>query len=65
MSRNCGKSWKYRLCGFAYRKRKFARKFSCIRNSLREVYLILNPDCHHQTDSRRHPRSSHSRDFWH
>ena len=46
MSRKCGKSWKYKLCGIAYRKRKFARKFSCVRNSMREVYMILNPAPH-------------------
>ncbi|WP_418541148.1 hypothetical protein [Massilistercora timonensis] len=47
MNRNCGKSWKYKLCGFAWRRRRFARKLGHIRNSLQEVYLILNPGCRH------------------
>ncbi|QDW72659.1 hypothetical protein FND36_00605 [Lachnospiraceae bacterium KGMB03038] len=65
MSRKCGKSWKYKLCGIAYRKRKFARKFSCVRNSMREVYMILNPDCHHQAGSHHHTESHHQRDCRH
>lgn len=47
MNRKCGKSWKYKLCGFTWRRRRIARKLGYIQNSLREVYLILNPGCRH------------------
>ncbi|HIY55909.1 MAG TPA: hypothetical protein H9971_07025 [Candidatus Dorea merdavium] len=47
MNRNCGKSWKYKMCGSTWRRRRLSRKLGVLQNSLREVYLFLNPGCRH------------------
>lgn len=52
MGRKCRKSWKYKLCGLTYRRSCFGRKLGCIRNSMREVYRILNPCMDGRTNKR-------------